>query len=251
MEKYFDYFISYTHLDSEIATEIKNELEERGFSCFMAEKDILVSSIWEEDLQKALKNSKKIIIVITPRSKDKPWILLEVGAGWILDKPIIPLLMFIKPNDLVEPIKKYQFREIETTHQRTLLIKELTANLPVNFVDLSGTWKDLSKSNSIYFHQEGNEILGIYDYDGRNSKVGFYKGKLTGNVFNFEWSWFNNRFRGFGQLVFIKEKNVLSGSVWYSEKEYKQFVVSFEFINRQKPSWIVDEDFNNLRKGMF
>jgi hypothetical protein len=77
IEKY-DVFLSYSTLDSKIANELRETIEKKGFSCFMAEKDISVSSKWSDEIRNAIKLSRRVLILITPRSKDRPWILLDL-----------------------------------------------------------------------------------------------------------------------------------------------------------------------------
>lgn len=121
----YDLFISYATGDSALAAELKESLEEKGFHCFMAEKDIPVAAIWEGRIHAALLGSKRILLLLTPRSVNRPWVLMEVGAAWALKKDLIPALVQVSTGDLVEPIRKYQARVIETSAERNNLIQEL------------------------------------------------------------------------------------------------------------------------------
>src|SRR2546423_4697088 len=70
----YDIFLSYTHEDSHIANELKEILETSGLRCFMAEKDIAVGMEWADQIRSALHSSKRILLLITPRSKNRPWL---------------------------------------------------------------------------------------------------------------------------------------------------------------------------------
>ena len=122
----FDVFISYATGDSAIATELRSDLEGKGLQCFMAEKDIQVATQWQDSIRAALIGSKRILVVLTPRSINRPWVLMETGAAWALGKPLIPALSHVAPNELLDPIRRYQARVIETTAQRESLVNELT-----------------------------------------------------------------------------------------------------------------------------
>jgi hypothetical protein len=50
---------------------------------------------------------------------------METGAAWALGKPLIPALSHVAPNELLDPIRRYQARVIETTAQRESLVNEL------------------------------------------------------------------------------------------------------------------------------
>jgi hypothetical protein len=122
----FDVFISYAAGDSAIADELRNDLEKNGLKCFMAEKDIQVATEWQDSIRAALIGSKRILVLLTPRSINRPWVLMETGAAWALGKALIPALSHVATNELLDPIRRYQARVIETTAQRQSLVKELT-----------------------------------------------------------------------------------------------------------------------------
>jgi len=122
----YDVFISYTHRDTHLAQEIREELLETGLKCFMAEKDVKPASDWSEEIRFALQASDLVLLLITTRSLDRPWILLETGAAWVLGKKILPVLNQVDPETLVEPLKNRQARFVETTAQRKTLARELT-----------------------------------------------------------------------------------------------------------------------------
>ena len=122
----FDVFISYATGDSAIADELRNDLEKNGLKCFMAEKDIQVATEWQDSIRAALIGSKRVLVLLTPRSINRPWVLMETGAAWALGKALIPALSQVAANELLDPIRRYQARVIETTAQRQLLVNELT-----------------------------------------------------------------------------------------------------------------------------
>ena len=91
----------------------------------MAEKDIQVAAEWQDSIRAALIGSKQILILLTPRSINRPWVLMETGAAWALGKALIPALSHVAANELLDPIRRYQARVIETTAQRQALVNEL------------------------------------------------------------------------------------------------------------------------------
>ncbi len=121
----FDVFISYAAGDSAIADELRKDLEKNGLNCFMAEKDIQVATEWQDSIRAALIGSKRILVLLTPRSINRPWVLMETGAAWALGKALIPALSHVDANDLLDPLRRYQARVIETTAQRQSLVNEL------------------------------------------------------------------------------------------------------------------------------
>ncbi len=124
----YDLFLSYASDDSELASELKTDLEANGLKCFMAELDIPVASIWHEEIRHAIHSSKRIIMLLTPKSCNKPWVMIEAGAAWALGKDVIPALVQLSPDDLIDPIRYYQARKIDTNTQRKAFIQELIPN---------------------------------------------------------------------------------------------------------------------------
>ena len=122
----FDVFISYAAGDSAIADELRNDLEKSGLKCFMAEKDIHVATEWQDSIRAALIGSRRVLVLLTPRSINRPWVLMETGAAWALGKALIPALSHVAANELLDPIRRHQARVIETTAQRQSLVNELT-----------------------------------------------------------------------------------------------------------------------------
>jgi hypothetical protein len=124
----YDIFLSYAAGDSALALELKDLLAHEGLTCFMAEKDIGVATQWQPAIHAALLRARWVLLLLTPRSLERPWVLLEIGAAWALRKDLIPALVHVSPEDLVEPVRRYQARVIETAAQRISLVKELGAS---------------------------------------------------------------------------------------------------------------------------
>ncbi|OEU63955.1 MAG: hypothetical protein BBJ57_13940 [Desulfobacterales bacterium PC51MH44] len=76
----YDIFISYSHHDSQLAESIYSKLNDAGMRCFLAEKDIAAER-WEDRIRDALRASQRILLLITPNSKDSPWVVAEHGAA--------------------------------------------------------------------------------------------------------------------------------------------------------------------------
>ena len=101
----------------------------------MAKKDIAGGARWEPGIREALMASKRILLLLTPRSKDRLWVLLEIGAAWALGKDIVPALVQVSPGELEDPIRHYQARVIETSAQRNRLVEELAEELATPTTD--------------------------------------------------------------------------------------------------------------------
>jgi TIR domain len=181
----YDLFISYTQKDGEIAASLATRLHDAGVTCFMADRSILVAAEWEPTLREALRSSQRVLLLITPRSKASLWVAAEAGAAWVLQKELIPVLMFVEPGELFEPIRKFQARVAETPQQLHSLVSELVSSRrrklseppPYPFHELFNTprtWERLVKVGQWQFEQNSGAIMseGMYRYLLSDSEYG-------------------------------------------------------------------------------
>ena len=59
----------------------REALARRGIIAFMASRDVKGGDLWEPSIREAIVACSEMLVVITPNSKDRPWIMIEVGAG--------------------------------------------------------------------------------------------------------------------------------------------------------------------------
>ena len=238
-------FLSYSHNDSPIAKNLSLSLERAGASCFMAEKDISAGESWEERIRNELVSADCILILITPRSKSSLWVAAEAGAAWVQDKKLVAGLMFVDPNDLIEPIKKRQSRVIETPEQIEGLVNELVPSAIHNIDLLTGRWIDSSDGDTVYFKQVGNNVIGFYDYGSGNRKVGIYSGVIKDRVFDYKWKWLNDQLSGGGKMTLSKDGQELAGNWWNDKNMNKDDLqqVGYQRVSDKMPDWVKEQDF--------
>jgi len=168
----YDIFISYSQEDGDTAACLASRLDDEGFRCFLAEKDIRPSEEWEPRIRNALIDSERVLILITPNSKDSKWVNAEAGAAWALDKPIIPALMFVKPEELLELIRKHEARPVHNQIEVDRFITQLKELIRApaspargqspgieNFND-PGDWQQLLKIGTWTFDESSGQISG-------------------------------------------------------------------------------------------
>jgi hypothetical protein len=124
-----DVFVSYASEDSEVATELRDGLEREGISCFMAGRDLGAGGLWEDDVRAAAQSSRALLLLLTPSSKNSSWVQIEAGAAWVLEKPIIPALSYVRAEELPEPIRKHQCFEAKSSEQRQQLVAKVVSRL--------------------------------------------------------------------------------------------------------------------------
>ena len=89
-------FWSYARSDREFAHRCANLLEAEGTSVFLPDRDIAPGEEWQERTRDALRSADAVIVVLSEAALRSNLVLMELGAAWATDKPIIPI---IPPNE--------------------------------------------------------------------------------------------------------------------------------------------------------
>jgi TIR domain len=80
--KPYQVFVSHATADKWLATTICEKLEATGASTFRDDRDIDGGDDIPEKIRSEIKRSQEVVVLLTPNSADRPWVLLEVGAAW-------------------------------------------------------------------------------------------------------------------------------------------------------------------------
>ena len=85
-----DIFISYSSKQKSIADGVCHYLEENGFKCWMAPRDITVGSEYGDLIEEAIKTSKVVVLVFSQAASISKWVKGEINVAFAEDKPILP-----------------------------------------------------------------------------------------------------------------------------------------------------------------
>lgn len=83
-------FISYSSIEQQIAEEIKQKLESRRISCWMAPKSIPAGSDYGTEIPKAIKKCKIFLLILSENSQKSKWVPKELGMAINKDLKVIP-----------------------------------------------------------------------------------------------------------------------------------------------------------------
>ena len=75
-------FVSHATADKWIARTICEKIEEAGAQTFRDDRDIDGGDDIPDQIRRQIVRSNEMVVVMTPESVDRPWVLLEVGAAW-------------------------------------------------------------------------------------------------------------------------------------------------------------------------
>jgi hypothetical protein len=104
-------FLSHSHKDRWIAKQCARLIEERGkgrLSVFLDEKDIEAGQQIAESIRRSIEQCNEFVVLLSRYSKDRPWVLIEMGAAWGLRKPIVAIIDKIGPKEMPDIISLHK-----------------------------------------------------------------------------------------------------------------------------------------------
>lgn len=87
-------FISYVHEDSELAIRLKDLIEDSftgSVEVFVSSDAISPGDDWRQKIRDSLRQASDFIILLTPRSYNRPWVNFEAGAAYGRNIRFIPV----------------------------------------------------------------------------------------------------------------------------------------------------------------
>ncbi|MGA1988236.1 MAG: toll/interleukin-1 receptor domain-containing protein [Candidatus Sulfotelmatobacter sp.] len=85
-------FISHSFSDDGWAREFANSLHQRGVKVWLDSNDLQLGRSWKEGIEKGLRESNVIALLVTPDTIKRPNLFFEIGAAIGMGKPLIPVL---------------------------------------------------------------------------------------------------------------------------------------------------------------
>jgi len=258
-------FLCHAKEDSKDVKELYENLQKDGFHPWMDEIDILPGQDWNLEIQRAIKNSEFIVVCLSNFSvsksgyvnKEIKWALDrqdEMQRGSIFLIPIrleeCPLPDHFSEVQCLDIFKDRGFERLVLAikfqlNKKGIELPDTIYNEENNNISIEGQWADPADNDTLYIKQFKNNIIGFYNFDGRNSKVGIIKGKLLGSVLEYRWRWLNNQFQGHGKMVVSEDRKQLSGDWWYYDNENEIERLGYRFVSDEMPKWLSNSDFKN------
>jgi hypothetical protein len=85
-------YVSYSQLDTKLAMGIATGLEKLGHKITIWEKEIGGGSESQDVMARAMENCNALVVLITPNSLERPFVMAEIGAARALKKKRIPVI---------------------------------------------------------------------------------------------------------------------------------------------------------------
>jgi predicted nucleotide-binding protein len=118
-------FVSHATADKWIATTICEKLEAAGAETFRDDRDIGGGDDIPDSIRREIKRSDELLVLLTPVSIKRDWVLLEIGAAWGSSKRrrIMPVMCHVDVEQIPDLLKSRKaihinglddyFREVE------------------------------------------------------------------------------------------------------------------------------------------
>jgi TIR domain-containing protein len=113
-------FISHSHSDRWIAKQIAGLIAAKGrrhgLETFLDEKDIEGGDAIPQAVLKSIKGCDEFLVLLTRNSIERPWVLVEIGAAWALEKRIVAIIDKVAPQempDIITPFKAIDLNSFE------------------------------------------------------------------------------------------------------------------------------------------
>lgn len=98
-------FISYSSKDYDMASKVREMLEDKDIACWMAPESILGGEDYSDVIVDAIEKSSGVVLILTENSQESKWVPKELDIAITADKIIFPVHM-----DSSAIIKKIHFR---------------------------------------------------------------------------------------------------------------------------------------------
>ncbi len=113
-------FISHSHKDRWIARQVVKLMEEAGrgrIQAFLDERDIEGGEMIAERVLKEIRKCNEFVVLLSQNSKDRPWVLIEIGVACGQGKPIIAILNDVTWKEMPEIMYPYKAIELNDFDQ--------------------------------------------------------------------------------------------------------------------------------------
>lgn len=110
-------FISHSEKDRWVARQMSRLIEEKGrnynIKTFLDEKDIVGGDSIHESIRKNIQECSEFLVLLSKYSIDRPWVLIEIGAAWVLGKRITAIIDKITLDEMPDIMTSYKAIDLD------------------------------------------------------------------------------------------------------------------------------------------
>lgn len=111
---------------AKMCVRLIEERSKRRIEVFLYDKDIEGGDSIPEAIRQAIRNCHEFVVLLSPFSKDRPWVMNEIGAAWGLKKTIVAIVDKVNPSempDIIKPYKAIDLNSFEIEYLREVLVR--------------------------------------------------------------------------------------------------------------------------------
>lgn len=96
---------------------IEEKGREWGIKTFLDEKDIDGGDSIPESIRINIQKCDEFLLLLSRYSVNRPWVLIELGAAWGLEKRVVTIIDKVTPDEMPEVISPYKAIDINNFDQ--------------------------------------------------------------------------------------------------------------------------------------
>lgn len=105
----YQVLISSTPRDRDLAVNLAQQIEESGASVLSVEQTPNRGESIDFDLRRALQKADEVVLILSDRSLNDPYLLYEMGAAFSLHKRVIPILVGVEESEIPPLIAQFRY----------------------------------------------------------------------------------------------------------------------------------------------
>lgn len=98
-------FVSHATADKYVARVLCEKLEEIGVQTFRDDRDIAGGEVIPDRIEEEIRKSDEFVVLLTPKSVGRHWVLMEVGVAWTRKLWIVPILYHVEVDPIPDMLK--------------------------------------------------------------------------------------------------------------------------------------------------
>jgi hypothetical protein len=123
-------FLSYSHKDRWVAKQCREKIKRSGKSrveVFWDEEGVAGGQVIPERIRREIQECDELVVLLTPNSKDRDWVKTEVSAAWGLDKLIVPILLNVAPQEMLDILRSCKCLDLNNDDFEVQYLRQLAA----------------------------------------------------------------------------------------------------------------------------
>jgi hypothetical protein len=160
----FRIFLSYSHEDRELVSQVARVLEELGLQP-LYDRHIRPGSAFNDAIRGLILHAHIFMPVITDRAQERPWVHQETGYAMALNTPILPLAIGHLPGEMIAQLQAIQVqpdlsdlcRQLDGENLERIVMAPGSRSLPV-LVEVADDTEERYRLTAQYASRVADEL---------------------------------------------------------------------------------------------